>query len=218
MRAFDGWVQSMRDLAKTRGHNQQFQEDGVANSFDQKYAELQKSEREGDYASADRAYGEILTYLQALPSNAHTWQVLRSLAFNYAIFLNKHFKNYQKALEMVALGMRYEPTEVGISVAEAARGEALWGLGNRKESMAAFKSSIQAHPISGRLDTAESLVRIGEPALLEEARQMLDTVETKYNASLTGHWKASLQATRQALAQKTGQKPKESFWSKLWGK
>ena len=98
---------------------------------------------------------------------------VRSVAFNLAQVLNR-LRRYRDALESVEVGMARNPSSVGRAIGLAAKGEALCGLKQLREGLAMFHEAVLAHPITGRLNSAESMLRIGDPGLLDLAAQWIE--------------------------------------------
>lgn len=183
---------------------------------------LNQTEKEGNYSETARLYEQILTILhRALrDGNTSVEQVLRSLAFNYAHFLNKRFREYAKALKAIDLGMTCHPTPFGVSVAMAAKGEALWALGRKEEAIQAFNAGVEAHPANGRIEGAFCMVRLGDPALYPTAAQWVEGAVRDYGDKLNenAQWPEQINAVRRAVAQPAPPAPKASLWQKLTGK
>jgi len=187
---------------------------------------LRRTEQQGDYAETRRLYDQLLSILsRAKQAGADVNQTLRSLAFNYAHFLNKRYQDYAKALQAVDLGMGCAPTVFGVSVAMAAKGEALWALGRKEEAMQAFRAGYEAHPANGRIESAFCMVRLGDPALYPIASEWVESAVRDYGAKLNENeeWLRQIHAVRQAVAQaklaaKPDASPKPSFLGRLLGK
>jgi hypothetical protein len=187
---------------------------------------LNRTEQAGDYTETARLYDQLLSILVRAKQSGQAAEAnpsLRALAFNYAHFLNKHYRDYPKALQAVELGMGCEPTPFGVSVAMAAKGEALWGLGRKEEAMRAFQAGNDAHSVNGRIETAYCMVRLDDPALYSIASQWVESAVRDYGAKLNENkeWLRQIDAVRKATAQPPApakESPKPSFLGRLLGK
>ena len=194
------------------------------NQVNAKLDALHRTEQQGDYAETARLYDELLTFLAGVKraGGADVDQTLRSLAFNYAHFRNKHFHGYTRALQAVELGMACSPTGFGVSVGLAAKGEALWGLGRKEEAMQAFRVAAEAHPINGRIESAYCMVRLEDPELLPIAAAWVESAVKNYSQHFNDHpdWIRQVSVVRAAAAAQSAPagKPKASFLDRLLGK
>ncbi len=143
------------------------------------------AERDENEESA-KAYEALLKEVQRPDLNlpaADRAKLFRSAVFNLAQVLNK-LGNYQRALQYVTLGLTHGPTDVGKAIALAAKGEALCGLGREAEGKMAFAEAMQAHPIIGRLNAADSMARLGTPAFLQRAEELIEIVLSSFGNAL----------------------------------
>jgi tetratricopeptide (TPR) repeat protein len=132
----------------------------------------------GEYRGSAQAYETVLEQSQRPGSSIplpQRPQVVRSAAFNLAQVLNK-LKEYAKAIDCIELGMSLDPTDTGRAIALAAKGEALCGLNREKEGNAAFAEAARAHPIIGRLNSADSMTRMNSAVFDKMAEDLVATV------------------------------------------
>jgi len=156
----------------------------------------------GDDSEAVRQYQVALTSVQnsrtQLPAESRA-QIIRSVAFNLAQSLNK-LGRFAEALEHIELGMEHHPTAVGMAIALAARGEALCGLQRLEDGQRAFEEAAQAHPIIGRLNSAEAMVRLGMPALVFIAEQWVNRVVSTCGSQLNDSLRAEVHRIREQIS------------------
>ena len=132
----------------------------------------------GDYREAANIYELLVTTMRSAGSPVQAsdlQQLLRSACFNLAQVLNR-LGEFKKALEYAQEGLGLAPTEVGRAIALSAKGEALYGLGRIDEATVAFREASLAHPITGRLNSADSMARLGSRQLLVIAEQWVEDV------------------------------------------
>ena len=155
----------------------------------------------GEYRESARAYRQFLDAVIGTQSvvPADLASVVRSVAFNLAQVLNKSGE-YAAALESVDLGLGCSPTALGQAIAYAAKGEALCGLGRQAQGDAAFDRSVGAHPIVGRLNSADSMARLGTEAMLRRAEEFVDAVETSFGHQLNPGLRAEVLTVRGKVA------------------
>ena len=157
----------------------------------------------GEYSGAAHEYDDLIAYLEKErlenPSPDLDKEV-RSMALNYAVFLNRHLRDYQKALAQADLGMRCSPTPYGVSVGTAARGEALMGMGEIEQASTAFATAVEAHPINAAINSAECLVRVGDARQMEMAASLLQQVEDRYANQLTDTWRSEIEVIRRGIS------------------
>lgn len=138
-------------------------------------SQLEELFHRGESAAAQSRHSDaVAAYEHALEGSrranvpddpASRRQAQRSIAFNLAQQLNR-IGNFQRALEVVDFGMTLAPTGFGSAVALAARGEAQYALGRQAESMQSYERAVAAHPIVGRLNSADAMSREPSGALL----------------------------------------------------
>jgi tetratricopeptide (TPR) repeat protein len=158
----------------------------------------------GDYELAAREYESALEALlincEGLAPQEHA-KAIRSIAFNLAQVLNK-LSSYQEALKHVDLGLTHAPTAFGKAIAFAAKGEALYGLERPIEGKQMFEEAVRAHPITGRLNSADSMVRLGLPELVSLADDWVNTVATVFDGQLNDSQRAEVELIRHQIATK----------------
>lgn len=160
----------------------------------------------GEYRDAARAYETFLEIVQGPRSGLPATEIqraVRAAAFNLAQVFNK-LGNFQRALELVELGLSGAPTETGRAIALAAKGEALYGLGRSKESQAAFEEAAQAHPVIGRLNAADSMTRLTSTDLLPLAEEWVTSVVDAYGSRLSSELRAEAYTTLGKIAARRG--------------
>jgi len=155
----------------------------------------------GQYHEAAEIYQSLLDFAQSPAGGGGSPQLVRSIAFNLAQVLNKS-GNYQKALELTELGLSLSPSNVGRAIGQAARGEALCGLGRIEEAKAAFQEAASAHPIIGRLNSADSMSRVGGDDLCDLAEQWVTTVVGSYGNHLNDQLRAEVDAILSQVREK----------------
>jgi tetratricopeptide (TPR) repeat protein len=156
----------------------------------------------GRHQEAARHYREFLRAVQADGSPVPVSQrppLIRSAAFNLAQVLNK-LGDFAPALECADLGLSCSPTDYGRAIGQAARGEALCGLGRAAEGIAAFEEAARAHPIVGRLNSADSMSRLGTRALVPIAETWLNDVVTDYGRELNEDLQREVRQIRDQIA------------------
>lgn len=160
----------------------------------------------GDYPDSIDTYERLAGVLRAagspVPSPELT-QLLRSVCFNLAQVLNKRGK-FQKALACADEGLRFLPTDVGRAIALSARGEALYGLGQPEEAIVAFREAVLAHPIIGRLNSADSMTRLGSDQLIALAEQWVEHVVNSFGSELKAQWWSEVDTIRGRIAAQRG--------------
>ena len=129
------------------------------------------------------------TALDALLANeqhlnpAEQDRAIRSIAFNLAQVLNR-LRRFDEAIQRIEIGMMRNPTSLGRAIAFAAKGEALCGLRRHQEGMVSFHHAVDANPITGRLNSAESMLRLGTPDLAKVAEAWVDKVVATFGGQL----------------------------------
>jgi tetratricopeptide (TPR) repeat protein len=157
---------------------------------------VQLAER-GEYRQAAEIYESLLEFVEGSP------QVVRSIAFNLAQVLNKT-GDYQRALELTEMGLSLSPTDVGIAIGQAARGEALCGLKRFEDGKAAFQQAAKAHPIIGRLNSADSMTRVGGEEYLDLAEQWVTKVTGDFGHMLNESLRAEVHTILSQISEKRG--------------
>jgi tetratricopeptide (TPR) repeat protein len=130
-------------------------------------------------------------------------QLLRSVCFNLAQVLNK-CGEFDRALGNAEEGLRLSPTGFGRAIGLSAQGEALYGLGQRERALATFRQAVVAHPIVGRLNSADSMVRLGRGELLAVAEQWVEEVAKAFERELTAEWLSEVHTIRGRIAVRRG--------------
>ena len=162
------------------------------------------SAERGDYATAAQEYETVLKAMLincAGLSSEELAKTVRSIAFNLAQVLNK-LSRYQEALKNVEFGLAQAPTAYGIAIALAAKGEALYGLQRSVDGKKMFEEAARAHPIVGRLNSADSMVRLDLPELLALADEYVNTVVTVFGGQLNDSLRAEVESIRGRIAAK----------------
>lgn len=159
-------------------------------------------DRRGEYRQAADIYEKLLEWAQGPGGNNP--QIVRSLAFNLAQFLNK-LGDYDRALELTELGLALSPSAVGRAIGQAARGEALCGLKRIDEGKAAFREAAEGHPIIGRLNSADSMTRVGGGELLDMAEEWVTTVVNDYGSQLNKDLQDEVDTIRREVLNKRTQ-------------
>jgi tetratricopeptide (TPR) repeat protein len=131
----------------------------------------------GQYQEAAAAYETFLKHVTDP-------QLVRSAAFNLAQVRNQ-LRDYKEALRLADLGLSLAPSDFGRAIAMAARGEALCGLNRPVEGRAAFAQAVQAHPIVGRLNSADSIAE-----LLSMAEDLVTYITYSFGKQLQGNSRA----------------------------
>ncbi len=165
-----------------------------------------KLAEQGDYEESVKSYRTFLDAVQGPRSevpSAQQPQVVRSAAFNLAQVLNK-LGDYENALRYVELGLACSPTAFGRAIACSAKGEALCGLGRDAEGQAAFDDAMQAHPVVGRLNSADSMTRLGSDRFLRQAEELVAHVERASGHALDRHLRAESLTILGKVAAKRG--------------
>lgn len=155
----------------------------------------------GDHRLAAQAYEQFLDGVQgpgSPVSPAERPQLVRSAAFNLAQVLNKSGE-YDQALSWIEKGLAMSPTAVGRAIALAAKGEALYGLKRIEDGRAALDEAVDAHPVIGRLNAADTAARVGPNGVLRIARKWIDAVLTTFASSLDAALREEAEQVREAL-------------------
>ncbi len=155
----------------------------------------QSAER-GQYQEAANSYVAFLDAVQGP-------QDVRSAAFNLAQVFNK-LGDFSQALRYVELGLSHSPTEFGRAIALAAKGEALCGLGRTAEGKAAFNDAARAHPIVGRLNSADSMTRLETEEFWRQAEEWVDLVLASFGAQLDEQLRAEAVVITGKIAARRG--------------
>jgi tetratricopeptide (TPR) repeat protein len=163
----------------------------------------------GDYRESAKIYELLATTMRSpgspiQPSDLQ--RLLRSVCFNLAQVLNK-MGEYKKALDYVQEGLNLEPTDVGRAIALSARGEALYGIGRIEEATLAFREASLAHPIVGRLNSADSMARLGSSQLLVLAEQWVEHVVKSFARNLSPQLWSEVDTIRGRIAAYHGDYP-----------
>lgn len=140
----------------------------------------------GEYREAAEAYERVAAEARSptyQPTSLDVPKLLRSVYFNLAQVLN-NLREFRKALSFVEEGLGLSPTEVGRAIGLSAKGEALCGLGRVDEGMTAFREAVQAHPIIGGLNSADSMARLGSNDFLVLAEQWVEDVLVSFGNQL----------------------------------
>jgi len=133
----------------------------------------------GEYASSAAEYEKFLSQVE---TSSSTWSqkdrdfAVRSASFNLAQVYN-HLGRFKEALNQVTTGLSCSPSLTGLAIAAAARGEALCALDHVELGERAFAQAVAAHPITGRLNAADSMTRVTSKDMLDTAAQLLSEVE-----------------------------------------
>ena len=165
------------------------------------FNEAQQAATLGRYTPAAIAYGRAASAVEsgsldtALGDRS---QVLRSIRFNLAQVLN-HLGQYQLALTSADAGLDLAPTPLGRAIGLAAKGEALCGLGRCNDGIDAFAEAVAAHPIVGRLNSADSMTRVYAKDLLPTASRLVDEVEDE---QLSAEQREEVRTIRRAIAER----------------
>ncbi|MGD0815312.1 MAG: hypothetical protein ABSA83_17075 [Verrucomicrobiota bacterium] len=155
----------------------------------------------GDYDLAAKSFRAALDTLlgnQSGLSLSEQAKWVRPIAFDCAQALNK-LSRYREALECIALGLEQNPTPFGNAIALAAKGEALCGLKEMAGGLKCFEEAARAHPIVGRLNSAESMLRIGTPELEITATIWVETVASDFDGQLDAERRAEVVALRKQI-------------------
>lgn len=160
----------------------------------------------GEYADAIQMYERLLHTIPELPSemppaqlNHNAW----SVAFNFAQTLCKTGE-FCRSLQWVEDGLQRNPDPFDRAVALAVRGEALCGIGREKEGLVAFKESVLADPVVGRLNSADAMTRVGSAGLLNLALQWTGEAERVLSQRMNIHYFCEICAIRGKVAMRRG--------------
>jgi tetratricopeptide (TPR) repeat protein len=148
---------------------------------------LQSAER-GDLETAARGYEKCLSGTHDSPlafALDERAQFLRSAAINCAQVLNK-LGRYGEASEKIDIALSQSPTRFGMAIALAAKGEAICGLGRIQEGEQLFCEAVGAHPITGALNSADSMTRVRPADLSQKAENLVQSVLRSYDKRLDG--------------------------------
>lgn len=165
----------------------------------------QSAER-GQYREAANSYVTFLDAVQGPRSpapSAQRPQLVRSAAFNLAQVYNK-IGDFSQALRYVELGLSHSPTEFGRAIALAAKGEALCGLGRTADGQAAFNEAASAHPVVGRLNSADSMTRLGAEGFWRQAEEWVGLVLASFGPQLDGQRRAEVSVILGKVAARRG--------------
>jgi tetratricopeptide (TPR) repeat protein len=173
--------------------------------FQELFNSAYESAKSGNYVMAVQEYENARRALPAdhagLTPEDHA-KTLRSIAFNLAQILNK-LGRYREALENVDLGLAQKPTAHGKAIAFAARGEALYGLERPIEGKEMFEEAVRAHPVTGRLNSAESMIRIGASDLIVVAGQWIEKVVSLFGDQLNEMQRLEVESLRHQFVAKS---------------
>lgn len=160
----------------------------------------------GEYQEAKLAYEKLLEIIENSRDSlsvTERFQIIRSVTFNLAQVFNK-IGDYQKALEAVELGISYSPTNYGLAIAYSAKGEALCGLGQIAEGKKAFDNAVISHPVVGRLNSADSMTRLGGTQFLNLATEWIEVVVNSHTGMLNDDLYAEVWTIRGKIAARVG--------------
>lgn len=156
----------------------------------------------GEYRESAQAYETFLEQVQGPRSPIPVQQrpqLVRSAAFNFAQVLNK-LKEFAEALKWVELGMGLNPTDTGRAIALAAKGEALCGLNRETDGRTAFDQAALAHPIIGRLNSADSMTRLHSSVFLKQAEDWVAVVLASHGHQLNSSLRDEANAILRSIA------------------
>jgi tetratricopeptide (TPR) repeat protein len=85
-----------------------------------------------------------------------------------------------------------------------ALGEALHGLKRYQEATAAFEDAVAQHAIVGRLNSADSMTRLGSVAMLDTAEQWVNEVQQTFGTRLEDNFRAEVDTILGKIAAKFG--------------